>query len=260
MQSGTAFLPAIVGSSDPDHTNFTFVASKLGYANLNSSSELDCLRALPVNQIVDFVGNYGDNMTSPGLAFGPVTDEKIIFSNYTQRYERGLMSNIPAIVSNAANEGASLVAITNFATGPEQNSKDEVTLSDFICPSHKTSILRTQNNLITYRYQYAGNFTNISPRGWLGAYHDSDLPMLFGTYDDFRGAGPSFEAAMSQQMQDLVLTFMRDPFLESQSSGWVNYADVRILRFAVDGKTTTEVPVRTVDGACYGSGHYNPSP
>jgi hypothetical protein len=37
-----------------------------------------------------------------------------------------------------------------------------------------TSNISRARNLVglpTYRYQYAGNFSNLSPVGWMGAYH-----------------------------------------------------------------------------------------
>lgn len=38
----------------------------------------------------------------------------------------------------------------------------------------KPSRMRLQNNIPTYRYIYHGNYTNISPVPWLGAYHGSE--------------------------------------------------------------------------------------
>lgn len=60
----------------------------------------------------------------------------------------------------------------------------------------------------TYRYLYTGNFSNISPVSWFGAYHSAELPLLFGTHDEYGpGNSTSFEFAVSQTMEALWLSF-----------------------------------------------------
>lgn len=34
----------------------------------------------------------------------------------------------------------------------------------------------------TFRYLYDGNFTDIYPAPWQGAFHRSELPLIFGTH------------------------------------------------------------------------------
>jgi len=53
----------------------------------------------------------------------------------------------------------------------------------------------------TYRYQYLGNFTNVSPLPWMGAYHSSELPLLFGTHYEFRGNSTEYEYQVSHFME-----------------------------------------------------------
>jgi len=60
---------------------------------------------------------------------------------------------------------------------------------------------RNRIGLPTYRYQYAGNFSNVSPVSWMGAYHSSELPLLFGTHDEFRGPSTPFEYQVSYTME-----------------------------------------------------------
>ncbi|QQK47415.1 Acetylcholinesterase, insect [Penicillium digitatum] len=42
----------------------------------------------------------------------------------------------------------------------------------------------------TWRYLYHGNFRNLSPTPWLGAYHGAEIPVVFGTYDKSRAIMP----------------------------------------------------------------------
>ncbi|KAJ5621982.1 alpha/beta-hydrolase [Penicillium herquei] len=73
--------------------------------------------------------------------------------------------------------------------------------------------------LDTYRYYWAGNFTNISPVSWLGAFHWSDLLMISGTYSKQVGPISQLEVDTSITMQDFILAFLKDPTSVSEW-GW----------------------------------------
>lgn len=265
MSSGTALLPGIA-SSDQSHSNFTFVASHLGCGRLNASAEISCMRKVSVADIENFVGQYQDNSSQPPIRFTPIPDEILVFSNYTDRYAKGAFSNRPAIITSTADEGTLLVPvpadpITNSAN---QTAADAITVGLFVCPAANSSVLRTQHGLTTYRSQFAGNFSNISPLWWLGAYHTSDLQMLFGTYQDYVGLGGEestpLEIATSNVMQKYVLAFMKDPHHGPSSLGWPTFADGGMLRFGADGKAVQNVSIDAVDGVCYNQSAYDYNP
>ena len=267
MMSGTAALTQAGG--DATGSNFSFVAEQMGCgSSSNATEELACMRTVPVMKIVEFVGRYndGNNGSLPRLSFAPTADGQVVFANYTERSSMGLYSGVPAIVSTCSNEGVALTTYpaNNRSAGPWQVLADQTTLALFVCPADTTSMLRAETGNVTYRYQYAGNFSNVSPRGWMAAYHDSDLPMVMGTYNDFRaldeGSELDLQRRTSERMQDLVLAFMRDP-ADAPQMGWSDFAGGQILRFAAsDGMVTRNVTVDTVDGACYGVGTYDSSP
>ncbi|KAK5093742.1 hypothetical protein LTS08_008842 [Lithohypha guttulata] len=258
-----------IPSTSDAHNNFTFVAHSIGCRNLSLSDEIACMRSQPASRILNFIGQYNDNNNGslPTLSFGPIADEEIIFSNYTSRYSQGLFSYLPAIIGTTANEAAGYpYPINNRTAGPYQPFSDATTAALFLCPSHDTSELREKAGAKTFRYQYAGNFTNISPRPWLGAYHDTDLPMLFGTYADFRSnlmtkEELQKEKAVSETMQDFVLAFMQDPKGGLEGKGWPEYGQGQMIRFGgSDGRVSGVVDVGDVDGVCYGEGPYDSSP
>ncbi|RDW79896.1 hypothetical protein BP6252_04534 [Coleophoma cylindrospora] len=266
MQSGTALKP--LGTPDVTHTNFTFVAKNLGCDfPEDADAELDCMRQVPINMIINFWGQYSDSGKTPALRFAPIADERIIFSNYTARAEAGLVAKVPAISSNAANEAASLSTYpaNNVTAGPYQVAVDAATLSDWICDSANNSALRKAGGLTTYRYQHASNFSNISPLDWLGAYHSSDLPFNFGTYGIVRGNGTAFEREVSETMQNYIYAFITDPENGPRQLGWVPFdpdaADGgTMLRFGADGLAVQNVTGNEVDGPCFGIGTYDSSP
>jgi hypothetical protein len=99
------------------------------------------------------------------------------------------------ITGNTKNEGAAFAPFSlNQTTSPDPEA---IKMSDsmFICgvdaeakyyclyvPStSSTNIVcsaRASHNLTTYRYLFSGNFSNITPRYWLGAMHSCTSPPL----------------------------------------------------------------------------------
>lgn len=72
---------------------------------------------------------------------------------------------------------------------------------------------------------YAGNFSNISPRPWMGAYHGSEQPMQFGTHGNYRGASTSYQIAVSEAMQDSYRAFIDDPLSGLKGQNWPAFTE-----------------------------------
>lgn len=180
-----------------------------------------------------------------------------MFSNYTERLSQGHIATIPKIIGTVANEGSALLPYpsSNATVGPNVNAMITATLST-VCASYETSLLRHQIGLTTYRYQWAGNFSNLGGGvPWLGAYHYSDLYMVFGTYLITPGASPEVEVKTSQLMQDFFLGFVENP-VGSQAAGWPAYVTSdaeggKMARFGADGQTFQVINGDVVDGPCH---------
>lgn len=81
--------------------------------------------------------------------------------------------------------------------------------------------MRKSLDLETNRYYWAGNFSNISPVDWLGAFHWSDLFMIFGTYRLEVGPVPQLEVDTSVAMQDYIFAFLKDSSVaHMEAVGW----------------------------------------
>lgn len=74
-----------------------------------------------------------------------------------------------------------------------------------------------------WRYEYAGNFSNISPVNWLGAYHGAELPLLFGTDSEYRGQSTPLEYETSYAMQDAWVAFVARGEAGLLGQGWPVY-------------------------------------
>lgn len=99
LNSGTAFTPFFT-VNDTARSNFTFVADHVGCAGLADDPDqlLSCMRDVDGNVINDFIANYSEADGFPGLAFVPVEDDALIFSNYTQRAVDGLQAKIVRVL------------------------------------------------------------------------------------------------------------------------------------------------------------------
>ncbi|KAI1136457.1 alpha/beta-hydrolase [Hypoxylon sp. FL0543] len=240
-------------------TNFTYVAKELGCEFPDDpKAEVECMQQVPVNLITNFVGHYGDKRKKPGLFFRPTADEKVIFKNYTKRAERGLISKVPALISDTSNEQSSLIAypLDNLVAGPNKTEVDKGTLNDFICPAYNASNVRDFNNVTTYRYQYAGNYSNLTPYPWMGAYHGADVPMIFGSYN-ITGGATDFQRQVAEAMQDYVLAFLTDPENGLKNLGWLK-GDM--VRFGAGNTVAQNISSAEVDIACMGKGLYDSVP
>jgi cholinesterase len=92
MDSGTAFIESGAG---PRYSNFSYVASQVGCGNTTSpSAELACMKRADANTIEDVVAADVNQGSPQGLAFGPSADEKVVFSNYTDRTQQGKLSKV----------------------------------------------------------------------------------------------------------------------------------------------------------------------
>ncbi|KAH7385522.1 Alpha/Beta hydrolase protein [Phaeosphaeria sp. MPI-PUGE-AT-0046c] len=252
MHSGTSTLEFT--ANDPEHTNFTFVAEKLGCPFVDPTKQLDCMRGVDANDIVLFMKYYYQNATQTGLAFGPVVDNVTLFPNYTARALAGNFSRKPALIGNTANEGSSFVLPYNQSYGPGQDAADATTVGLFMCPTIQTSHDRYAANAATFRYLYAGNFTTLSPQWWEGAYHSSDIPMVFGTYGLTRGPGTELQRQVSEKMQEYWLAFVEDPVNGLQKLGWDSYENGsgEGVMFGYEGEVEQKIGEGKLDQPCDG--------
>ncbi|KAJ5945959.1 chlorogenic acid esterase precursor [Penicillium verhagenii] len=200
--------PGIITNTDTTHTNFTFIAGLVGCGDLSADKEISCVRNVPAQTLENALSYYSGNGTKPSVSFTPVVDNKTCFANYTQRILEGEIAKAPMIIGSNTNEGAGFVSFTPDGPGASALASTTKIIS---CPVAEEVKNRNLVNLPTYRYQYAGNFSNISPLPWFGAYHSSELPLVFGTHNEYRGRSTEFEWEVSYAMEALWLSFAEDP-------------------------------------------------
>ncbi|PKY04961.1 carboxylesterase family protein [Aspergillus campestris IBT 28561] len=212
LQSGVAGM----WNNDILHAqaNWTEVSTALGCGS--GQDTLKCMREQPIDQIIDAV-------RASGNTFYPVQDNITVFPDYSVLSRQGKITPVPTLIGIVDRELAIVYNLSSKAIN--ESAMYARSQTEFNCPTHETAQLRLQSNIPTYRYVYHGNYTNISPVPWLGAYHGSDLPAVFGSYN-MSGTGIAStprEIADSRYIQDAWVAFAKDPHNGLARLGWPQY-------------------------------------
>ncbi|KAK8055171.1 Acetylcholinesterase [Apiospora rasikravindrae] len=231
------------------HSGFSTLAATVGCGGgLDPEAELACMQAVDAGVLETAV-------STSSVSFTPVADNVTAFANTTERLARGLVARLPMITGSNANEGAGFGALNESGLSPDRYENGFMVIG---CPVSAEAHRRADAGLATYRYEYAGNFSNVSPLPWIGATHSAELPLLFGTHYEYRGNSTAFEWDMSYGMQALWLAFAndpsRDPTMEGENGGvvWPKYqpgTDTMAL-FAAEDKVVQFVSAKRVDSHC----------
>ncbi|KAF8963596.1 carboxylesterase [Flammula alnicola] len=221
-QSGTCgalsiFPPTVNG------TAWNTVATTVGCGNTSDATQLTCMKAVPFRTLENA-------LISTNTTFSPVTDNVTMFSDTTARAATGNFLKVPLLGGSTLNEFdiflvASELLSMNF-TIPilTQAASDLFTQIIFTCPAAIAAQQRFSAGVPTWRYQYQAVFPNISPRPDLRAYHASEIPIVFGTYNTSPFGPPTpDEIALSKYMQAAWVAFAKDPTHGLVEFGWPLY-------------------------------------
>jgi carboxylesterase type B len=266
--SGNAL--AIPGAllDENNHSIFSLAAKDLGCGNLNTLEELECMRNVPGSEMQEWLqGDIGEGgAVDENIMFGAIADNATFFKNYEDRIgadESKFASSIPLLIGTNTEEGQAVVPY-NFPgseTATELPDDLEVISQRFglnlQCTTLKEIRLRAEAGAVTFQYLYAGNFTNISPRPWLGAYHTAELPLIFGTHAA-EGASTDFEQKVSDKMQDLWLEFIKDPQEGLAKAGWPKATSqpegYKLAKLAADGELKQLISIKRLKEECLDNG------
>ncbi|TGO65896.1 hypothetical protein BOTNAR_0073g00210 [Botryotinia narcissicola] len=241
--------------TDTTHSNFTFLANELG-CNGNTTSQVECMSTYPQADIEAFIQYWTDAGKTPALVFQSYNDNNNTFANYTAAYLSGHYAKLPKILGHNLIDGASTAALSSGPPYIEESApeKELAATLHVRCGVVAEAQIRQSLNASTYRFEYSGNFSNLSPLPFMGAYHSSELPMIFGTFADVGGDGTRFQKDTSEAMQDLWLAFARDPENGLSNAGWPKYGEgsVEVLGGEQNGTLVTHyaTPKAGIEDAC----------
>jgi carboxylesterase type B len=206
-----------------------------GGPNEDSSEVISCFRSKNTSIILQAAARVPTLPTQATVqaTFHPTVDNKLVFDDYEQLAISGAFAKIPLLAGNANYEHgwyrlAGFAAKLNF-TDAQWNLFTE---RAFTCPTAYTTRYRVQHGVPTWRYRYHGDWDNLrlynntaglGPDG-SGAYHGSDLNMLFGTAEDVSGLPNSpAEEATSKYIMGAWAAFARDSKNGLTEYGWPEY-------------------------------------
>ncbi|KAL9094494.1 MAG: hypothetical protein Q9165_003344 [Trypethelium subeluteriae] len=145
--------------------------------------------------------------------FQPSPDGVVVFDDYPQRSAKGQFAKLPYLAGNN-NYEAAYYEIVAYGAGTILTAAqwDTFILDVFTCPIASELRNRTNADVPAWRFRYFGDWDNLRLFPGSGAYHGSDLEMVFGASQDVTGLP---ESAPEMQMQRLFMkawaTFAEDP-------------------------------------------------
>lgn len=104
----------------------------------------------------------------------------------------------------------------------------------FGCPSQTSANERKNSGVKAWRYRYFGNWPNqnVSSNGDPGAYHGSELGMVWGTTNAMSDVpDTSSQAKLSKLMMHAWATFAKDPEGGLSKLGWPLYDETGMSYF-----------------------------
>ncbi|KAF1976313.1 alpha/beta-hydrolase [Bimuria novae-zelandiae CBS 107.79] len=186
---------------DPTGSNFTY-----------QDEVFTCKQSKPATDIISVYNKYNATLNNgQSLSFGPTADDEVIFSNYTDRQQRGLFAQLPTIYSSNNAEGSSILPFTPDGPPGGQTAIDAFTKNFVTCSTANSALARKTFDVPVWRVRYFGEWPNLNPFDWMGAYHSADIPMVFD------------EKATSKCYQGAWIVFAKDPVNGLVQYGWPTY-------------------------------------
>ncbi|KAG5932272.1 hypothetical protein E4U53_001398 [Claviceps sorghi] len=253
MQSGQASIMTPNSNSAESWKKLTRLA------NCTEGQALSCLGALPATELKSLVERER-------LHFAPVPDGGVTWA-YTPRKNRlesragkSSIARVPVMIGSNADEGMTFVyphndtqeyiqntwpamkqQIVDLATRfyPVGQPQIPTTLHQLNlmtteiamqCPARALAADNYSAGIKTWRYYFNASFANTQAFENSGAWHSSEIGLIFGTYPK-QGATP-FQAELSSRMQTAWADFIKNPH---KGPGWAPFPEVALIGTRNDG-------------------------
>jgi carboxylesterase type B len=238
-----------------------------------ASNILACVRAVPQPVLTDVIEHLE-------VQFRPVIDNVTNRAHPESVRTSGDIAQIPVMTGTNANEGriftlpylnantsipylmqtyhlttqqaealASLYPIGSLYISNAYTQIAQIfTDFSFQCPALLLQNDTHAAHLPVWRYLYNGSFPNLNPLPVdLGAYHSSEIPMVFGNYPQV-GATDE-QRRVSEYMQTSWATFAKNPH---GGPGWKGFPYVEVLGpDAMNSGVGYSTPAETLDTRCF---------
>lgn len=224
----------------------------------NTSNFLKCVRSKPAQQIKNTIEQ---NM----FAFFPAEDGATHSEDVRTQFNSGRAAKVPFMIGTNTDEGRPFLYILGL--GPN-NSTNEIlerifpgdtglqqqlvnllggtvtyeTLADaltqikFLCPASELATLGQSKGSSVWRYLFSASFPNLQILPDLGAWHSSEIPSVYGTYDKQNALGKATQQQiqLSAFMQKTWANFAKSPTLGPRE-GWPKLGAGSVFNLGANG-------------------------
>ncbi|GJJ10880.1 hypothetical protein Clacol_005108 [Clathrus columnatus] len=272
MESGAASSTI----STPNFTSFDIFAKAVGCNQAFPGPErLACLKSVPASQISTWLNGPS------GLGFGNVVvDNVTVFPDPYQRIKANKTARVPILIGANQDDGTLfVVGDTDLATFLQGLLGSLVTVDQvravypgftdleiiplvfrdvvFLCPAELTTTSYVQSGITSvFRYVYGAVFADLQLFPNAGAWHSTEIPEIFGTFNITTASG--LERTLSTTMQSIWTNFIKDPFT-SPALKWQKFVPgnntLSLARLAFTGNVELDnvvqpSPAGLDDGPC----------
>ncbi|RDI81710.1 hypothetical protein Vi05172_g8488 [Venturia inaequalis] len=233
-QSGSVWTRGIADDSNLDF--WYKVASKAGCGGAEAGEKtVECMRGKSWKEIMKQVPT---GPRAPKLSFGPTYDDEIIFKDYDARAKAGLFAKVPVFTGNTDNEGGFFKLLRPRMSKPDVQAMNLC----FTCVALKSAKARVDHKVPIWRYRFFGDFENNRHFAGEGAYHGSELPLVFGTPKAKEKINaPSTDTAVEAELTKTMMTawaaFAKDPENGLLKLGYPQYDPKKetLIKFGFQG-------------------------
>jgi carboxylesterase type B len=216
-ESGSVFVPNSQAQPNASAANWYNVTATIGCgdATTDPATVLSCMRSKSWQDVQNAMPVLSAAAAVSGN-FGPTIDDVVVFSDYLQRSAAGNFIKRP-VLTGSTNWEAGLfqpVFALQNVTYPEA---DWAVLGFTIlnCPVSYRALAGIVNKVPTWRYRWFGDFPNLklSYNPDSGAWHGSELPIIFGTDMDIQNVvqRTPAEEDISTYIRGAWAAFAKDP-------------------------------------------------
>jgi carboxylesterase type B len=189
-QSGNVFSPNSQTDKTTAATTWYNVTETLSCGNVESDQDelLRCMRSKDWETVQAAIPQKSGLAGVVG-SFGPTIDDIVVFSDYPERSVAGNVIKRPLFIGNTDNE-AGLFKPT-FASQNITYPKmqwDLMAQQLFTCSSSNRALAAVINQVPIWRYRWFGDLAclKITTEPDSGAYHGSEVAVIFGTDQDIQ--------------------------------------------------------------------------
>jgi cholinesterase len=202
-------------------------SQSLGCGGVEAGAKtLTCMQSKSWQDIANSIEKRGVTPNLGEGGFGPVTDNKVVFSDYARRRDTGEFAKIPLLVGNTNNEGGFYALLAKSRGGGKSatGSLPTSAMNTLIgCGPHAAARSRIKAGINAWRYLYSGEYPNQNI-GFPGAWHGSEIGPVFGTTELLsRKPDTKEEIELSMKLRQAWTEFAKDPVNGLVKLGWPIY-------------------------------------